>query len=407
MTYDHKPQQALMGAMQLAHAIEEARDILFSAPWLLESANPMQEKAAAERQLKNQLGAALDQGFIVHDPLHPEFRCFDQHSQFGLFNPDNRYHIATISSSGTYVIRGKRGSSAYMEVQVGAGDAGFNENLTSPKTVSQLSSNELIVEDEGYFEITISDTQTGDNWLSITNGNLQATSVLIRESFMDWESEKSGTWYIERVDTRGEPSPAPNPKLVHEQYKRASDYLLGSTKGWVKFVDGLRTKIKVNTLTPPKETKEGLPGQWNSAGYFPIHPDKAIILTIPRSPAKYQSIQIGDLWFNALDYCHRQTSLNMSQATASQDDYAKFVISIRDPGVANWLDPAGASTAFAFVRWQGLPEGYQFSSNPTVELVEFEDLGNKLADEPCFDPEQRKEQLAARQRASLSSARGY
>ena len=130
----------------------------------------MQEKAAAERQLKNQLAAALDQGFIVHDPLHPEFRCFDQHSQFGLFNPDNRYHIATISSSGTYVIRGKRGSSAYMEVQVGAGEAGFNENLTSPKTVSQLSSNELIVEDEGYFEITISDTQTGDNWLSITNG---------------------------------------------------------------------------------------------------------------------------------------------------------------------------------------------------------------------------------------------
>ena len=407
MTHSHHQQQALTGSTQLAHAIEEARDIMYSAPWLLESANPMQEKAAAERQLKNQLAAALDQGFIVHDPLHPEFRCLDQHSQFGLFNPDNRYHIATISSSGTYVIHGKRGSSAYMEVQVGAGDAGFNENLTSPKTVSQLSSNELIVDDDGHFKITISETKTGDNWLSITNGELQATSILVRESFMDWENEESGTWYIERIDTRGEPSPQPDPKLVYAQYKRASDYLLGSTKGWIKFVDGLRTKIKANTLTPPKETKEGLPGQWNSAGYFPIHPDKAIILTIPRSPAKYQSIQIGDLWFNALDYCHRQTSLNMSQATANQDDYARFVISTRDPGVANWLDPAGASTAFAFVRWQGLPEGYQFSSNPTVELVEFKDLRNNLPNEPFYSPEQRKEQLAARQRASLTSARGY
>ncbi|PZD73759.1 hypothetical protein C1752_01530 [Acaryochloris thomasi RCC1774] len=400
-------EQPLQGAMLLARAIEEARDIMFSAPWLLYSPTPLYEKAAAERQLKHQISAALDQGFIVHDPLHPEFRSLNQHNQYGLFNPDNRYHIATISTPGTYVIRGKRGTSADFQIQVGTGRPGFNENLTSPITLSQLSLEDLIVDDDGNFEIVISDTKTGDNWLSNTKDGLQATNILIRESFMDWEKEMSGTWYIERSDTRGKPKPLPNPELVNDQYTRASEYLVGSVRGWVKFVDGLRANLAVNRLSPPRGTDAGLPGQRNSAGHFPIQRGKAIIITVPDSKARYQSIQIGDLWFNGLDYCHRQTSLTRSQARQSCDGNYRFVISTEDPGIANWLDPAGASTAFAFLRWQGLPEDYKFPKNPSVEVVDFDQLRDCLPNESYFSPEARVEQLAARQASSLTSPRGF
>lgn len=399
--------QCLQGAIQFAHAIEEARNIMFQAPWLLDNLTPRREKAAAERQLKHQISAALDQGFIVHDPFHPEFRNLNQHNQFGLVNPDNRYHIATISTPGTYIIRGKRGTSAYMEVQVGAGNPGFDEAQTSPTPVSQLSVDDLLVDDDGTFEIVISETEMGDNWLSNTKGDDKANSILIRESFMDWEKEVSGTWYIERCDTRGTPSPLPDPELVNQQYTRAAEYLLGSTKGWINFVAGLRKKLGINRLSPPRETVNGLPGQWNSAGQFPIHPNKAVIITLPDSPATYQSIQIGDLWFNALDYGHRQTSLTMAQAQQSSDGYYRFVVSARDPGVANWLDPAGASTAFAFIRWQGLPTGYKFPQNPYTEVVDFDELRDRLPGEPTFSPEQRVAQLAARQASSLGSPRGF
>jgi len=157
-------EQPLDGALILTRAIEEARNIMLSAPWLLYSRNPLTEKAAAERQLKHQISAALDQGFILHDPYHPEFRSLNQHNQFGLFNPDNRYHIASIATPGTYVIRGKRGTSADLQLQVGAGNPGFDENLTSPKTVSQFFLDTLVVDNDGCFEIVISDTEEVDNW---------------------------------------------------------------------------------------------------------------------------------------------------------------------------------------------------------------------------------------------------
>jgi hypothetical protein len=224
---------------------------------------------------------------------------------------------------------------------------------------------------------------------------------------MDWENEESGTWYIERSDTRGQPAPLPDQDLVNQQYERAAEYLIGSTKGWIKFVDGLRANLAGNRLSPPRETTAGLPGQWNSAGHFVIRPDEAIIITVPESPARYQSIQIGDLWFNGLDYCHRQTSLTTMQAQRSCDGDYKFVISVQDPGVANWLDPAGASSSFAFLRWQGLPKDYRFPKNPTVDVVDLKDVRDSLADEPYFSLDDRVEQLAARQAASLTSPRGF
>ena len=395
------------GALALTDAIEEARRIMFSAPWLLYSRDPRREKAAAERQLKHQTSAALDQGFILHDPLHPEFRSLDEHNQFGLFNPDNRYHIASIATPGTYVVRGRRGTSADLQIQVGAGDPGFDEDLTSPITLGQLSLEDLAVDADGRFEIVISDTEEGVNWVCNTKDGLTANSILIRESFMDWENETSGTWYIERRDTRGQPTALPEPDLVDAQYARAAEYLVGSTKGWVKFVDGLRANLAGNGLSPPRETRDGLPGQWNAAGHLRIPPGKAFIVTVPHSPARYQSIQIGDLWFNGLDYRHRQTSLTTAQARRSCDGDYRFVISVRDPGVANWLDPAGASSSFAFLRWQGLPEGYRFAKDPSVDMVDFEDVRDRLPDEPYFYPEDRVEQLAARQASSLSSPRGF
>ena len=98
------------GTSQLAKAIEDARQIMFDAPWVAESPDPEQERAAAERQLKHQLSAALDQGFILHDVRQPELRLLNQHNQFGLVNPDNRYHIANITTPGTYTLSWQAGN---------------------------------------------------------------------------------------------------------------------------------------------------------------------------------------------------------------------------------------------------------------------------------------------------------
>ena len=395
------------GASQVAKAIEDARKIMFDAPWVAQSPNPERERAAAERQLKHQLSAALDQGFVLHDVNQPELRLLNQHNQFGLVNPDNRYHIANITTPGTYTLRGRRGTSADLQIQVGAGDPGFTDE-TNLDPVSLLSLDDLQVEDDGTFEITISDTDSGGNWLSNTNGALKAKNLLLRESFMDWNTEVGTTWYLERTDTRGMPSPLPVRDLVNYQYERAAHYLVASAAAWVKLVTFLREEIPPNILTPPLESK--LPGQYTSTGIFEMRPYRAVIITLPKVRARYQAAQVGDLWFSGLDFCHRQTSLTLSQARQSCDGLYRLVLSPRDPGVANWLDPAGASTAFVYIRWQGLQtEGpLKPSKFPMARVVDFREIRDHLPDdEPDFSAEERLEQLAARQASGLRSPRAF
>ncbi|MEM1044603.1 MAG: hypothetical protein AAGL24_00575 [Pseudomonadota bacterium] len=406
----------LVGSQRFALAIEQAKHTMSLAPWLQYSSNPELEQAAAERQLKHQVAAALDQGFVLHDPRFPEFCRLDKHNQFGLVNPDNLYFLASIETPGTYVIYGKRGTSADLQIQVGAGEPGFSEDLTSPIPVSEMDLGDLSVKRNGEFTILISETEpcdlkTGENWLCNTKGKLCANSILIRESLMDWDTETGGTWRIENIDTVGKPYPLPTPELVNLQYERAANYLTGSTKGWNKFVEQLRVNLPANHMSAPRETGQGLPGQYNSAGHFQMNNDTAIIITVEESDARYQGIQLGDLWFNALDFRRRQTSLTTKQAYQSEDGKYRFVISAKDPGFENWLDPAGASTAFVFMRWQGIsqcPEGKPNTPRaPETQVLPFHCLSEELKGEPDFSPEQRKEQLAARHVSALKIPRGF
>lgn len=381
---------------------------MLAAPWLSDDDLP-RERAAIESQLKHQLSAALDQGFILHDPLHPEFRVLDQHNQFGLVNPDNRYLIASICTPGTYVIRGRRGTSADLQIEVGGGTPGFDDTVNL-EPISQLTKKELVVDDDGNFEIVVSRTRKGDNWLSNTKDGVCATSILIRESFMDWENEVGSTWSIQRVDTRGVRSPVRDQALVDQQYARAAAYLTASTRGWVNFVAGLASKLRPGIMSPPREGDDALPGQRNSAGIFELGADQAVIIRLAKSPARYQSIQVGDLWFSSFDYCRRQTSLTLAQARPSSDDYYRVVISHKDPGVENWLDPSGASTTFVFARWQGLESDYAFApgDEPCAMVVDFDALRDHLPpDEPHFSACERAAQLAARKAASLMNPRRF
>ncbi len=406
----------LAGSQRFALAIEQARRIMSMAPWLQYSEAPELEQAAAERQLKHQIAAALDQGFALHDPCFPEFRRLDRHNQFGFVNPDNLYFLASIETPGTYVIHGKRGTSADLQIQVGAGEPGFDEDLTSPIPVSELDLNGLSTTADGDFTIIISDTRPcdlkrGENWMSNTKGQLLANSVLIRECLMDWDVETAGTWRIERLDTVGKPSPLATPELLNRQYERAARYLTGSAKGWIKFVEQLRVNLPANQMSPPRGTQDGLPGQFNSAGHFQMNEAMAVVITVEEADARYQGIQVGDLWFNARDFRRRQTSLTTRQAYRSEDGRYRFVISVKDPGFENWLDPAGASTAFVFMRWQGLSQGGSAQPNrpkaPETQLLPFQQLGEYLKGEPAFAPEQRVQQLAARQASALKIPRGF
>jgi len=116
----------------------------------------------------------------------------------------------------------------------------------------------------------------------------------------------------------------------------------------------------VNTLTPARPTPGGLATQFSSAGHFDLADDEAMLVTVPaagKETAPYQGIQLGSMWYVSLDYINHQTSLTADQARIDPDGRMRFVISERDPGVANWLERTGHGRGYVQLRWQRLTRG--------------------------------------------------
>ncbi len=163
-------------------------------------------------------------------------------------------------------------------------------------------------------------------------------------------------------------------------------------------------KLPVNTMTEPRPTSGGLATQFSSVGHYDLGDDQAMIVTVPaadRAVAPYQGIQLGSMWYISLDYINHQTSLNADQARVDTDGLMRFVISERDPGVANWLECTGHRRGYVQIRWQRLSRDLLPEDGPRVEVVRFADLARLL---PCYEqarvtPKQYAERIAARQAA--------
>jgi hypothetical protein len=106
-----------------------------------------------------------------------------------------------------------------------------------------------------------------------------------------------------------------------------------------------------------------------------------MIVTVPaagRDVAPYQGIQLGSMWYVSLDYINHQTSLTADQARTDPDGRLRFVISERDPGVANWLECTGHRRGYVQIRWQRLSRDLIPADGPLVEVVPFAGLPGVL-----------------------------
>src|SRR5258708_30791135 len=88
----------------------------------------------------------------------------------------------------------------------------------------------------------------------------------------------------------------------------------------------------------------------------------------------YQGIQLGSMWYISLDYINHQTSLTADQARSDPDGMLRFVISDRNPGVANWLELTGRTRGYVQIRWQRLTRELRPDDGPRAEVVALADL---------------------------------
>lgn len=373
-----------------ADAIAEAEKIITDAPHVRGEADLVEgyDYLAGSIQACLHLARAYQRD-------HPFFvQSTGPYTKMGLDNPDALYFHAYIRPDAEYVVTGTRGTTRDLSFQVLAGDY---TPVKVPDSLTAFDDRALDVAADGSFEVRFGPdvAKAGRGYVVLPEN---AAMLVVREVYGDWR-EQRGTLRIHRADTLGT-APAPLDRdTVAKRYGVAGKLLLGRLRTFLAFPEWFYLNLPVNTMTEPRRTPGGLATQFSSAGHYELSDDQALIVTVPRSEAPYQGIQLGSMWYVSLDYVNHQTSLTADQARVDPDGRIRFVVSERDPGVANWLERLGHERGYVQIRWQRLDRDLTSADGPDVEVVDVDELPARLPfhDSARVTADEWSERIARRQ----------
>lgn len=376
----------------LTDAIAEAEKLVASA----EFAETDQDLAEGYDYLAGSI-AAIVQLVRARSLSHPNFvTSTGPMTKMGLDNPDTLYYHADVEPTGTYVVRGRRGTTTDLSFQVLRGDY---TPSTVPGGEDAFDDRRLQIAEDGSFELTFGPAipDAGDDYFVLGEG---ASMLAVREVYSDW-TERKGSITIERVDTVGTAPDEPDLARVARRYSTAGKMLLARINTWFNFPKWFYLDEPVNTFTPPRQTPGGLSTQFSSVGHYDLGPDDAMVISIPKSDAPYQGFQLGSMWYISLDYVNHQTSLNSAQAQVDPDGVIRMVVSHRDPGVANWIETTGRRKGILQFRWQRVDSPIGPELGPTAVVVPVAEVAAHLPyyEQNKIDEAGWRQRIAARQRA--------
>lgn len=350
----------------------------------------------------NELVFSAIQKAVNNDPLYPKVywlnapprAWFGQQVPGGRYsfdNPDNIYRTIPIDGTSSYVIQGQRSGS-------GPTDVTFSliNNPNSQQTIAVLTGNDLVVNADGSYTITI-DNQPANGRVNHIQSTSQAVQLFVRNNLGNWNTETPDQLSVTRLGTpsRGPRSDADIVADVRTNLNESAlDYGVGAL--------GLKTYINpLNTLPQPSSssTLGTLTTQASSFGHFKLANDEALIATVNIGGAGYFVFPVTDPWSITVDPINHQSSLNNKQAVPNADGTFTFVVSVRDPGVYNWIDTVGLNEGTIMARWQNIPATTPTSGGPAIstQIVKLVDLPAYLLPGTQFvNSGQRAQQLQER-----------
>lgn len=364
-------------------AVAEAEGLIRHPPFEVTPAELAEGLDYLAGSIRSSLQMAFDYDLdhpVLVNPTH-------QYARQGLDNPDAIYFNAYLTEGASYLVSGRRGTTADLSFQV---MDGTYSDTGAPQSVVAFDDRDLEVGPDGSFE-----------WrFGPELGLRKGATLIVREVFDDWVAEERGTLRIQRLDTAGLPRAAVTEASVEKRYGVAAKMLVGRIRTWFAFPEWFTYKEPVNTLTAPASTPGGLASQFSSIGHYALAPDEAMVVTVPAcADAPYQAIQVGSKWYVSTDYEHHQTSLTRAQSHADADGMLRYVVSERDPGVANWLETTGHAQGVMMLRWQRVARPLGHADGPTVEVLPFDELRTRVPEleAQAIGPDEWRRRIEARQ----------
>ena len=358
------------------------------------------DHAEGFRHLLRSLQSAIGSGVEGGDARYPELAWVHPFKN-GQDNPDGLYQAASVDLSNTYRLAGNVGTVCYLGLTLMTFDFGrapIEQLLT-------LDGSALPVDGNGDFEIHFGagpapEGATEGTWFELPP---KRCKLLVRQFFDDWDSEVPADLRIDCLDA-GLPDSRMDARRIIRHLDTVAEQVVPMTAFWSDFGRRHLESGEVNSfdhLDPTRGPNLAM-GASSQQGYgqnwWHVEEDEALLYEVDIPSCVYWAVQLGDVWYQSLDWVNRQSSLNGHQAQVSGDGVFRAVISHRDPGIANWLDTTGATQGCITYRWN------QADSNPvpTLKLIPFADLEGYL-DDPWIriSPEQRSDVLQTRRRGAL------
>ena len=358
-----------------------------------------QTAAAGYRHMARFLATFLADVTDFRNPDYPQFSRFPNVvARIGWDNPDNPYLAFAVRGDHTYRLRGNTTNFDLVTINVYSGMLGHTP-VTDIRTVSSIASDDLHTDGNGDFVLTLSAEPAEGDWLKL---DPDAYIVVIRRLVSDWEQTDEGLWEILNLTTLGTGSPRPTPELIALKL----DDAVTQTRDLRELLT-IAHRITFQLALSPNEVSEPAvsdpnlpmadPFQAASRGYFRLEQDEALLVEAPTADCRYTNIQLANPWMESLDYASHQSSLNHRTAHVNADGRVRYVISLRDPGVQNWLDTAGWTEGSLCARWTYCTE---YPTGISARLIKLDELDRHLpADTPRVDAAERARIVAARQAA--------
>jgi len=344
------------------------------------------DMAAGFRHLLVLLGLGLDQALRAQSEpvLAVTPSGVDNVFKWGMDCPDCIYTGAPLRGGESYRLWGNRGSARYVGLQSMAGMASSANVLLD----------ELDLGPSGEGELVLSTEEHEGNWLPIAEN---ATILVVRHFFYDWDTEVATTLNIERIgkakEREARPDEDPRAQMAR-QLIALGDFVVANLEFFLQF----SRPEKPNTFLPPLDgTAMGAAAENRPViGSWELGPDEALLVEVTPPEGLYWSYSLGNPWWETIDYAGHQSSLNGHQAVVDDDGILRVVIAHEDPGIANWLDTAGHSAGpviLRCVRTESAPV-------PTTRVIPFAEIDASLpATTRRVTPDERKATIAARRLA--------
>ncbi|WP_033925905.1 hypothetical protein [Sphingomonas sp. 35-24ZXX] len=310
-------------------------------------------------------------------------------------NPDDIYLQSPIRGDLTYRVSGNRGTCRILSFTTQRALSGTVDEMPRPSGHNEVDDSDLGLAPGEEFEVIFSAVRPegyAGRWAPI---DPEARGMIVRSRSYDWLNEVDPVLSIECLDPVP-PKPRLSPEEIEARIGEMARFPARKTRLYYPMQNGVKDRVGFNVFEPVR-----MPGALAKQVYWPacfqLEPDEALIIETDL-PARrpYWNIQLNDPLFNALEYVYRLSSINGHTAKLSSDGRLRAVIALTDPGVPNWLDPAGYTEGGIYGRW------YDCDTEPVpiIKRVKLAQLRDHLPpDTPVVTPQGRAEELRLRVRA--------